>query len=96
VRGLIYEYMGVFQDKLLEETVTGNLQSMNPQSLTFLDGTPFLTEEEIPDILQFRRDFEFAQSDYEDFVYGNEFAKSSGVNLKSIFSDYQSFEASAL
>lgn len=37
--------MGVFHDKEIEEVVAGNLQAINPQSLTFLNGDPFLTEE---------------------------------------------------
>ena len=44
LRNTIYEYMGVFHDHLIEEAVTGQLSSLNPQSLKFINGTPFLTE----------------------------------------------------
>ena len=45
VRSNIYEYMGVFHDKLIEEAVIGQPEVLNPQSLKFLDGSPLLTEE---------------------------------------------------
>jgi hypothetical protein len=45
IRSNIYEYMGVFHDKLIEEAVTGQPSVLNPQSLKFLDGSPLLTEE---------------------------------------------------
>ena len=43
LRNTIYEYMGVFHDKLIEEAVTGKYHHINPQSLKMMDGTPFLT-----------------------------------------------------
>jgi hypothetical protein len=96
VRSLIYEYMGVFQDKLIEEAVSIRVESLNPHSLSFSDGSPFLTDDEVTTALQFRRDFERAQRDYEDYIYGNEFIRSSGVDFKNILANYQEFEAFSL
>jgi hypothetical protein len=53
--------MGVFQDKLVEEAVIGQAEVLNPQSVKFLDGSSFLTEAELLNVLQFRRDFSKAQ-----------------------------------
>jgi len=39
----------------------GQAEVLNPQSLKFLDGTSFLTEPELLEALQFRRDFSKAQ-----------------------------------
>lgn len=34
--------------------------------------------------LQFRRDFVAAQQEYEDYIYGNEYVRSSGFDVNSI------------
>lgn len=71
VRSTIYEYMGVFHDKDIEETAQFRSSLINPQSLKWPNGVPFITEEDIVEALQFRRDFAAAQQEYEDYVYGN-------------------------
>ncbi len=71
VRSTIYEYMGVFHDKDIEEAADFRSSLINPQSLKWPDGTAFFTEEDLVDALQFRRDFTAAQQEYEDYVYSN-------------------------
>jgi hypothetical protein len=43
-----------------------------------------LSEEEIEDALQFRRDYKAAQQEYEDYIYGSEYVRSSGIHLKDL------------
>ena len=88
--------MGVFHDKLVEEAIEGQFHHLNPQLLTFSDGSPLLSEEELTKVLQFRRDLSTAQNDFEDFVYGSQFIKSKNVDLKKIFANYKEFEINNL
>lgn len=88
VRNTIYEYLGVFEDKLLEEAVSGPLDPLNPRSLSLSNGSPFLCENQLTTALQFRKDFKSAQSDYEDYIYGSQYLKSSGIDLKKAYSNY--------
>ena len=39
-------------------------------------------------VLQFRRDFSNAQTEYEDFVYGSEYIRSKGLRADSINANY--------
>ena len=88
--------MGVFQDKLVEEAVAGKVDHLNPQNLTFSDGSPLLTEDEVTNVLQFRRDLSVAQGDYTNYVFGSEYIKSKDINLREIFANYKSFEINSL
>lgn len=88
VRNTIYEYLGVFEDKLLEEAVSGSLDPLNPRSLSLSNGSPLLCENQLTTALQFRKDFKSAQSDYEDYIYGSQYLKSSGIDLKKTYSNY--------
>lgn len=53
--------MGVFHDKVIEESAHYKPSIINPQSLAWPDATSYFTEEEVLDALQFRRDFSRAQ-----------------------------------
>lgn len=84
VRSTIYEYMGVFHDKEIEEVAEFRTSLINPQSLRWRDGSSYFTEEEVEGALQFRRDFARAQLEYEDYVYGSEYVRSSGLNVDHV------------
>jgi len=43
VRSTIYEYMGVFHDKQIEEVADIRSELVNPQSLRWADGRPYLS-----------------------------------------------------
>lgn len=43
IRGLIYEYMGVFSDKLIEEAAHQHSEYLNPHNLQWPNGESFLT-----------------------------------------------------
>lgn len=81
--------MGVFHDKEIEEASSFKPSIVNPRSLKWPDGSSYFQEEDIIDALQFRRDFEQAQIDYEDHVYGSEYIKSSGANLGHITANFK-------
>lgn len=96
MRNTIYEYMGVFHDKLIEEVVEHRSQILNPCAIKWADGSSYLKEEELTDVLQFRRNFETAQEDYDNYVYGNEFVKSAGINLNNVHAHFKQYEPMAI
>ena len=96
MRSSIYEYMGVFHDKEIEEASSFQHSIVNPQSLKWPNGSSYFQEEDILDVLQFRRDFAQAQIDYEDHVYGSEYVKSSGANLSHINASFKTLESKAI
>lgn len=95
-RSTIYEYMGIFQDKTIEEVVDHKAQVLNPQAIKWPSGASYLTEQELTTVLQFRRDFQAAQDDYESYVLGNEFIKSAGINLDKLRANFKEYESAAL
>lgn len=88
--------MGVFHDQIIEEAITGQLDHLNPQSLRFSDGSPFLSDSQVTDVLQFRRDLHKAQQDFEDYVYGSEYIKSSGISIKKLQANFKELEGLTL
>jgi hypothetical protein len=95
-RSTIYEYMGIFQDKTIEEVVDHKAQVLNPQAIKWPNGSPYLTEQELTTVLQFRRDFQAAQDDYESYILGNEFIKSAGINIDKLRANFKEYESAAL
>jgi hypothetical protein len=83
--------MGVFHDKVIEEASEFKPSIINPQSLKWPNGNSYFTEDEVLDALQFRRDYSKAQVEYEDYVYGSEYIKSSGANLTHINANFREF-----
>lgn len=63
--------MGVFHDKLIEEASHHKSDFLNSDNLRFSDGSAYIRQDDVTNILQFRRDFKRAQIDYEDYIYGN-------------------------
>ena len=96
LRSTIYEYMGVFHDKDIEEASQHRSSLINPQSLRWPTGAPYFTEEEVEDALQFRRNFAQAQQDYEDYIYGSEFLRSSGTHVDRLNAERAALRSATL